>query len=140
MLRSRLRTLEAMGALVLAQLIVRGLSFATIARLTGRVEPGSPGHHVDRLPTEPRVRQVGGAINRGAWRLPWHSTCLVRAVAGRLMLRRRGTASSLILGVSTQDGQTRAHAWLVAGGGAVCGGEEAPEFSPIVAFHSHASR
>jgi hypothetical protein len=139
-LRIRLRTVEAMCALTVALMIVRSLPFRSIVRLTGRAEAGSPDHHVNHRPEDLHTRDVGSALRSGAWRLPWHSTCLVRAVAGRLMLLRRGISSALILGVATSNGQTRAHAWLLAGGGTVCGGEDAPEFSPIVAFRSEAAR
>lgn len=139
MLRTRLRTLEAMCALVMAHVLIHGLPFSIGVRLAGRLGDGDQDG-INRTPDDPGVRAVASAIRRGAWRLPFASTCLKRAVAGRLMLLRRGTASSLVIGVAMRDGRPSAHAWLVAGGGVVCGGTEAAEFSPIVAWHSRAQR
>lgn len=139
MLRSRLRTLEAICALLAAHVLIRALPFAVGARLAGSLGQGDQAG-VDREPADPGVRAVASAIRRGAWRLPFESTCLIRAIAGRLMLRRRGTPSSLVIGVAVRDGRPSAHAWLTASGGVVCGGSEAAEFSPIAAWHSRARR
>lgn len=38
-----------------------------------------------RLSDDPRARQVAQALARAAKRLPFHTTCLVRALAGRTM-------------------------------------------------------
>lgn len=81
--------------------------------------------------TDPLVRAVTVALVRAARRLPWSSTCLVRALAGRSMLRRRGISSVLHLGVSTRNGRLTAHAWLTVGNATVIGGNEAPDFVPL---------
>ncbi len=53
---------------------------------------------------------------RVADRLPMHTTCLVRALAGHAMSRRRGWSSELRIGVLPQrlDDATplRSHAWI----------------------------
>lgn len=84
-----------------------------------------------RLSDDPRARQVAQALARAARRLPFHTTCLVRAMAGRTMLRRRGIPCTLHLGVARQNGALAAHAWLTAEGGMITGGEEAPAFLPL---------
>jgi hypothetical protein len=67
--------------------------------------------------------------------LPWHSSCLVCAIAGRMMLRRRGMPSLLLLGArSDPEAELAAHAWLQCGGVDVVGADIAPEYAPIVAF------
>jgi hypothetical protein len=71
-------------------------------------------------------------------RLPWRSTCLVQALAARSMLRRRHVATLLHFGVALDEGRIRAHAWLEAGGGCVCGGKAAIGFTPIAAFEKKA--
>ena len=134
--RSRLRTLEAAAALVACGLLLRIVPFAFIARLAGITEPGGQEHVSLPLTRDPRAAVVGRAVNRAAGRLPWQSGCLVRALAGRVMLARRRVPSILVLGVAMQSGEVTAHAWLIAGDGTVCGGREAPNFSPIVAFRT----
>lgn len=49
------------------------------------------------------------------------------------MLARRRIPSTIVFGVAG-GGQLRAHAWLVAGDGTVCGGREAGAFTPIATF------
>lgn len=138
-LRGRLRTLEAMCALVVAHVLIHGLPFPIATRLAGRISDGDQDG-LDRDPDDLEVRAVASAIRRGADRLPFGSTCLKRAVAGRLMLMRRGKASSLVIGVAMRDGRPAAHAWLMASGGVVCGGSEAADFRPIAAWHRGAER
>lgn len=132
--RGHLRVMEAMAALVVAHACLHLVSFRRLGWLTGQVA------HADRDLQPParsgasRARGIGVALRGGARRLPWHSTCLTRACAGRLMLARRRIPSMIVIGV-TSGGKTRAHAWLVSEGGMVCGGREASSFTPLAVFH-----
>jgi hypothetical protein len=81
-----------------------------------------------------RAVGVRRAIVAAARRLPWHSTCLMLALAGRTLLRRRGVASTLVIGVARNDGVFAAHAWLLAEDGVVCGGREAAGYTRIGRF------
>ena len=83
------------------------------------------------------VLAVRRAILRASERLPWKSSCLVRALAAKMMLTRRGLPSLLQLGVRL--GTTKelfAHAWLRCGEIEVVGAEDLAEFSPIAGFQS----
>lgn len=136
--RSRLLTLEAICALTVAGLALRTLRFSQLATFAGRPDTsdrsqGDPGPSADI-----RSLAIGRAIERGAQWLPWHSTCLVKAIAGRLLLLRRGMPSTLVIGVTATRGRVGAHAWLLAGGGAICGGREAADFRPIIGFRGGA--
>jgi hypothetical protein len=127
------RVAEAMVALAIAKGLIRVMRFERLRPLTGPVASAMP----DALPgpaREPRAAAVGAAIRRGSQRLPWYSSCLARALAGRMMLSWRRVPSTLVLGVATDGGGIRGHAWLVAGGGFVCGGKEAPRFRAIASF------
>jgi Transglutaminase-like superfamily len=54
------------------------------------------------------------------------ATCLTRAVAAELLLRRNGHDASLQIGVSkTTSNNLLAHAWVESGGVIVIGGDEA---------------
>lgn len=79
-----------------------------------------------------RGRAVARRVAYVAGRLPWHSTCLVRAVAGMLLLRRRGIAGGIIrFGVKREGGALAAHAWLLLGEETLLGGEEAGAYVPL---------
>ncbi len=47
--------------------------------------------------------------------LPFPTTCLVRAVALRWILRRRGEAAEVVLGVAREGDRFLAHAWVDSG-------------------------
>jgi hypothetical protein len=79
------------------------------------------------------ARRVGRAVAGAAGRLPWHPTCLRQALAVQRMLRRRGIASELHLGVTGVLDST-AHAWVTVGGEAVVGGQGIERFVPLAAF------
>jgi hypothetical protein len=88
----------------------------------------------DESATASAVRR---AILRGGARLPWHSSCLVRALAARMMLRRRRLPTVLQLGVrGSAATELSAHAWLKCGEIDVVGTEIAAEFTPIAAFRA----
>src|SRR4051794_32110666 len=59
--------------------------------------------------------------------------CLPRALAAQAMLRRRGIASRLCLGVARVGEGLVAHAWI-DGQGIPVGGSEAPRFTRLVEF------
>jgi hypothetical protein len=61
---------------------------------------------------------VGWAVQVASARTPWQSTCLVQALAGMAMLRRRRLPGTLFLGVrknAAATGHLAAHAWLRCG-------------------------
>ena len=65
---------------------------------------------------------VGWAVTRVAACFPDSAMCLAQALAARTMLRRRGVASLLHLGVGRSDeARFEAHAWLDAAGVEVTG-------------------
>jgi hypothetical protein len=77
------------------------------------------------------------AVLRAAGQLPWQSSCLVCALAARMMLRRRRLPSMLQLGVRVCSAtELSAHAWLKCGEVEVVGVESAAEFTPIAVFHA----
>jgi hypothetical protein len=81
------------------------------------------------------VRQVRAALGVIRRRIPWSTTCLVRAVAVHQVLARRKVASNLVLSVTPASGKTvDAHAWLVAGGVVVTGEREKARYVPIYTF------
>jgi hypothetical protein len=126
--------LEAMLSLVLARMSLL-IPFRWLAPLLGRLDPG-----IDRsiavLSADERYAALGvrRAVLRVAVRLPWQSSCLVRALAARMMLRRRHLPSVLQFGVGRTSRELSAHAWVQCGEIDVVGAETAADFALIASF------
>ena len=131
--RLYLRAGEALLALVLSQLLLRLLPLDAIVKRLGFIVD-EPRSHVQASATAAPGVHVRRAIDSAAARLPWQPTCLVRALAGSMMLTRRGVGSVVVLGVRRDDASLAAHAWLAVDDGTVCGGEEAANYRPLAAF------
>lgn len=128
----RFRTLEAAAMLTLVSAALRTLPFRLVVRCCGDLDASVPSP--DRVQSR-EAAAVSRAILRAARHLPWRPSCLRRAVAGRLMLNRRGIPATLFLGVTTGDGGVvEAHAWLCAGSVAVAGTRVAARYAPIARF------
>lgn len=134
--RHRLRVVEAIVVLTAARVALLVLPFSWIAAAVGTVDAAGGHDQPSRATADPVSLGVRGALRAGVRRLPWHSTCLVRAMAGRAMLAWRGTPSTLVIGVDSDGTTISAHAWLVTADGCVCGGREASRFRPLAAIRS----
>ncbi|MDA1778503.1 lasso peptide biosynthesis B2 protein [Bacillus cereus group sp. BY9-3LC] len=65
----------------------------------------------------------------------WESKCLVSAIAGMEMLKRRQIESTLYLGTAKdKDGKMLAHAWLRSGPFYITGAEEMERFTVVSKF------
>lgn len=142
-LHSRLFRLEAVLALCIAWFLVFRLPFRVLSRLFGRIaDPGPALAGYDPQPApapvlaRARARGVGQTVDAMSVRLPWRSTCLVRCVAGRMLLTRRGIAGHILFGVNRRSGTLTAHARLVTGGEPVIGGAEATGFTPNACLYA----
>ena len=80
-----------------------------------------------------RGRAVGGVVRSVARRLPFETLCLPQAMAAHWMLRRRGVACRLWIGVRrrTPERPLDYHAWLTVDGESVIGGQPARAFVPL---------
>jgi len=129
-LRYWLGAMETVLALGVGWILVFALPFRWTANWFGGTARPSP-----QPPSADgairHARYVTRRLQRVAAHLPWRTTCLVRAIAGALLLRRRGVASTIRFGVKREDGKLAAHAWLLVGDTMVLGGEIAPEFQPL---------
>ena len=79
---------------------------------------------------------IGRAIGRAARHVPFRAVCLQQAFAALLMLRRRGLAATVHLGLMRQDGPAglQSHAWSLSGTTPITGAVAARGFTPIAAF------
>jgi hypothetical protein len=134
-IRYWLGAVETVLMLGIAWLLVFALPFRWTARwFGGAVAPSSR-----TMLSEKRManaRYVTRRLERVAEHMPWRTTCLVRAIAGALLLWRRGTPTTIRLGVNRADGGLSAHAWLLAGDAIVLGADNAPAFHPLADFRS----
>jgi transglutaminase superfamily protein len=128
----RRRALEAGVELTRASLELAMIRSTRTVELLGapRTVEGTEPMAVAR---QHEAEQVGRVVTAVARRLPWHPTCLRQALAVQRMLRRRGIASRLHLGVAGA-GVNAAHAWVTVDGRPVVGRRGIERFVPIAAF------
>ncbi len=89
-------------------------------------------------PEERKVAvQISWAVQAAARHVPLGFVCLPQAIAAQHMLRRRGIASTLYLGVAPDRANAaaiQAHAWLRAGDKIVTGEHEAAHHEKLASF------
>ncbi|MDV7141321.1 lasso peptide biosynthesis B2 protein [Tropicimonas sp. TH_r6] len=92
--------------------------------LSELVPDQSVAHCRSEVETEALLSRVSVAVERAARHVPWRSSCLVQAQAAQSWLAREGIASQIRFGLDeTQSGPFEAHAWLLADGRVITGGE-----------------
>lgn len=134
---------EASLLLLVARVAVAMLPFRRVARWLGR--PVSPSALVPLPPRDgpdDAATMVSWAIRFAAGRLPVEAVCLPQAMAARAMLRRRGIAATVHLGIWRDhavavkaDADTPpAHAWLDASGQRITGYPVDPALIEVAAF------
>ena len=119
---------EAAIMLVLARLAVRFLPSARLFAWADR-----PTGHIRRFAVD-EAHWIAWAIEHVGGLPGMHVLCLPRALAAHAMLRRRGIASRLCLGVARNGDELAAHAWIEVGEKKIIGGDEAGGFTRLAAF------
>lgn len=83
-------------------------------------------------------KQKGVDSQRMAWLVdvadryaPGKSSCLRQTAALAWLLRRRGVATSLRIGVARQEGKFTAHSWLESGEGELFGLSDTDKYAPL---------
>ena len=119
---------EAAVMLVLARFAVR---FVPPARLFAWAD--RPPRRIRRFAADEAdwvswaIEQIGGR--------PWmNAPSLPRALAAHAMLRRRGIASRLCLGVAREADEIATHAWVEIGKDKIVGGAGTERFTRLAAF------
>ena len=124
---------ETVVLLSLARLAVLLLPFRWVAPLLG--EEGAQTPTVGNPAHVASILAVRKALRKVPKRVPWTSKCLDQAIAGKIMLARRGIPSTVYFGVKSGDkGQIDAHAWLRSGPFYVSGGATRNRFAVINQF------
>jgi hypothetical protein len=119
---------EAAIMLAMAKLAVRFVPPARLFAWANR-----PPRHLNRFAADEASRVSWAVDSVGA--RPWmNALCLPRALAAHAMLRRRGIASRLCLGVAREHGAVAAHAWVEIGNEKIIDGVEAERFTRLAEF------
>jgi len=137
--RRRWLIAEAMIWLLIARLALVFLPFPRLARGLGDLAPpADPRVAAAGAATTPRAaelaREVSWAVTRGAVHAPFRAVCLPRAMAARIMLKRRGVASAMHFGATVGAREIDGHAWLDAAGVRVTGYPVAAALTEIACF------
>jgi len=133
----RALALESLAMLAAARLFVKttpqGRLVSRIggSRITGTEVPDATNTVGDSRNAV--ARQVGASVERVARFTWWRSMCLEKALAGKWMLRRRGIASTMYVGMARRGSEFVAHAWLV-GEGQTLTGAGTLSYAPLAAF------
>lgn len=128
--RERLLLAEASLLLGLSSLAIRLLPFRRVAQLAGRDRgtPAAPG-------PEEAVAPIRWAVSAAGRFAPWSPVCFQHGLAAHWMLRRRGLASTLYYGASSDPARGLiAHVWIKSGETPVIGCEEAGRYAVLAAF------
>lgn len=127
--------IEAFACLLVGRLLLLA-PFNWFAHRLGRAVGGEVAFDAACDPQQAALAlSVRRSLLAVAERLPWHSSCLVRAIAARMMLNHRSLPSALHLGVRHDcNGKMHAHAWLHCRDIEIVGTEEAEQFNPVAAF------
>lgn len=102
---------EALPALAISRCLILLLPFRQIASLMGEINQEAPYAQTDQQVTT----RIGTILRWQSRYLPWRSMCFEQAVAGMLMLKRRGIDCTIYFGVRNQSQAIKAHAWLRSG-------------------------
>lgn len=118
----KILTLQALFFSAWARLL---LYFVPISKL--RPHLGQEGVETPREPLEGQALRdaawISNRVTRVARRTPWQSKCFVQALVAQWLLRARGLASTLYLGVGKDDSEAMiAHAWIRCGEHFITGG------------------
>jgi hypothetical protein len=137
--------IEAFAWLGLLRLVTWALPYRRVASLLRLAQSDAAQAQVDAAQAQAEPPAAGGgraetiawALCAAAGRTPWPSTCLVRSLAGCVMLRRHGVPSVVYLGVAKDAGGSLvAHSWLRCGDRVVTGGGSHQRYAAIAAYQS----
>ncbi len=153
---------EALIWLGITRFVIRYLPFRFLMHLMGDQAEKSEHAFVDQSGTDHIIKEIPKAVVTISRRVPWECKCLVQASAAKIMLNKRGVSSVICLGVSksgikgksntdldspeTEDSsrrlnmsvsgrrKLRPHAWLIAGGEVILGGENLSDYVTVSRF------
>ena len=129
----RLRLLPEAGlAVTLASLAIAFLPFRRLASRLSRARQASPTVSARAAATVAEAVRAVEAVSR---RLPWRTVCFQKGLALHWMLRRRGLASILHLGVAQEATKgLSAHVWVSLENEILMGGETTADYACLTRY------
>ncbi|MCH1624874.1 lasso peptide biosynthesis B2 protein [Fredinandcohnia quinoae] len=119
--------------------ILKLIPFSKLAPALGTHMEETPYSLIDL--DKKQIRKVSTAIHVMSRYTFWESQCLVKAIAGMKMLRRRKIESTLYLGTARdENGKMIAHAWLRSGPIYISGAEGMEKFTVVSIFAKKVNR
>ena len=128
--------MEALAWLAASRAAILTIPFKYLAPRLGALAGSQDSPEIENLPSynEYTARTTWAVEAMSRW-APWECKCLVQAITGKMMLRRRGVPSSLFLGVrKNESGGLEAHAWLKCGDVFVTGEPGHETFTVVSSF------
>ena len=119
---------EAAVMIILARLAVRFIPPARVFSWANR-----PSRRINRFAVD-EIKWVSWAVESVGAKTWMNAFCLPRALASHAMLRRRGIASRLCLGVAREGRELTAHAWVEVGGNKIVSDPEIGQFTRLAEF------
>ncbi|ASK63709.1 stage V sporulation protein S [Virgibacillus phasianinus] len=130
--KTKLLLLEAFICLGRARFL-KGMPFSKIAPSLG--ESSKETTYTADIEHKVILKNIRSAIQIISPYTFWESQCLVKAIAGQKMLKRRHIDSTLYLGTAKDEsGNLIAHAWLRSGSFYVSGSEGMGRFTVVAKF------
>jgi hypothetical protein len=128
----RARLVEAVGVMIVVEVLLRFLHFPRLAPRLGAhmAESADPPDAAARE----EATTIRWAVDAAARHLPWKPVCLPQAVTAQWMLRRRRIPCTLYLGVDPRQEGYDAHAWVRVGTVIVAGGPLQERFVVVSTF------
>ena len=120
---------QAWGFFLLAELALRILPFPRLLTLSDRVFLKSRGAPAEAA--VPSFSRLVWLVEVAARYAPVSATCLKKALVLSWLLRRRGIATTLRLGVVRRDAGLQAHAWIEREGRVILGLPGSDGYEPI---------
>ena len=127
--------IEAVLLTFFFRLIILTIPFRKIAPFLGK-QMIETSNQESPIPTKILLEQISRSIHRASRFVPWQAKCLVQAMTGKTMLRKRDMESTLYLGLAKEKNQNEliAHAWLRCGNEIICGGIGLNRFTIVAYF------
>ncbi len=121
---------EAFLCICIGKLMIKLISFRKIAKVLGEQGNQTSAEPIDNLP-----KNVAIAVRRASHYVFFRSVCYDQAIAGKLMLKLRGTSSTIYFGTAKdENNKLIAHAWLKCGSFFVTGEKGMERFTVVGIF------